>query len=61
MQRIEISLSGAPVHLVLMWRPATPGKATMPYVLTIVALGILPYVGPIISHTFPAGSLPAGT
>jgi len=43
-QRCSVSLSGLPVHLVLMRRPATPGGATMPCVLTIVALGILPYV-----------------
>jgi len=43
-QRSGVSLSGQPVHLVLMWRPATPGEATMPRVLTIVALRILPYV-----------------
>ncbi len=30
------------------WLPATPGKASVPCVLTIVALGILPYVRPTL-------------
>lgn len=43
-QKTGVSLSGEPVHLVLMWLPATPGRASVPCVLTFVALGILPYV-----------------
>jgi len=37
--------------LVLMWLPATPGKASVPCVLTSVALGILPYVTTTLQHS----------